>query len=922
MKNTSSKAVVPRSLDSELKILLNERLLLPVIFASLIVLIISAIYGGQLVERQQRRLVSSVRYSAEEFLSYATSEINEVGYQAVQISSVDDFRVSMESSWRAHKLFETLYLLDEEGIIQTLVPLDSRYLGFDMSRRTYFTELDCAAGVNISTPFLSLRTGNPTVYLTGCMNSGHALVGELNLDALQKSISAGQSESQPVKAFIVDQYGTLLAHPDKSLVETQNNVSNWEIVKQGLQEDTVARYWSDGNFWLGITQKIEPTGWVVVVEVTLWNVYGAYLGAMFVLVVLMSSIFSIAAQRFLKRAEIELATPLIQLSESTDALAAGDYSYSKDLASIPYSFDEVQRLTTNFLNMQQAILSRETLLTESERQYRSLVENSPNAIIVHHGDEIVYVNSAAVELYRALDASMMIGKHIKKLVHPDSHALLSSQLKKIGEQASTTLPAVEQKHIRFDKSVFPAEVSTSSIFFRGKHEVQSIVRDITRRKDEEQRLKYQATHDFLTGLPNRFLFHDRLQHALNRAKRSSAVGAVLYLDLDRFKSINDVYGHETGDVVLQEVSKRLRTLLRESDTVARLGGDEFVVLLEDLDNVNVASLVANHILQDFFEPLNLNDNEILISFSIGISLYPQDGSTVQILLQAADAAMYNAKDEGKHRFKFYSEGMRAFSSEQILLASQLHRALQQQEFFLQYQPQIDSRDGSLVGVEALIRWRHPKLGLVPPNQFISLAEDTGLITQIGEQVLKMACEQRKQWDVLCKLPFRVSVNVSNVQLKQPDLVFVIQGILDQTGLLPELLELELTENVIFQNTSDSFEKLYRLKAMGIRLAVDDFGTGYSTLSHLSQFPFDILKIDQRLAPNVTTASKDVAIVSGVIKICENLGLEVIAEGVERQDQLDFYQSQGCYNIQGWYFSRPVDAAEITKVLESTKNWGK
>jgi len=571
--------------------------------------------------------------------------------------------------------------------------------------------------------------------------------------------------------------------------------------------------------------------------------------------------------------------------------------------------------------MSQAILSRETLLKEGEAQYRRLVEQSPDAILVHSNGKIIFANTAAVNLYGAEKAEDLLNLFLLDLVHPDSLPGAQTRLQTVKDQDHTTvLPLSEQKHIRMNKSVFVAEVITSSIFFNGQFAAQTISRDITHRKEKEKRLQHQATHDYLTGLPNRFLFEDRLEQVLAKAKRQGTIVGVLYIDLDNFKSVNDEMGHSVGDLVLQDLAQVMRSALRESDTIARIGGDEFVALLDDLKEEQNAVLVANNIVQAFQTPILVQGKEILIRASMGISIYPRDGADVQFLLQAADAAMYYAKNEGKNRIMLYSTDMRVQALERLSTIGRLRQAINNDELFLEYQPQIDGEMGNMLGVEALIRWRQPDLGLIAPNQFIPLAEESGLIIPIGEWVLKTALEQGCQWQELSSHPLQIGVNLSELQLKQPDLIYILQDLFDNTKFPPELLELELTENVVYQNISGASEKLFQLKSLGVRLAVDDFGTGYSTLGHLAHFPFDRIKIDQKLAPNIPADPKDAAIVAGIITISENLGLEVIAEGVETDEQLAFYKNLNCHIIQGWYFDRAVSADTITEYLKNGHNW--
>jgi diguanylate cyclase (GGDEF)-like protein/PAS domain S-box-containing protein len=669
---------------------------------------------------------------------------------------------------------------------------------------------------------------------------------------------------------------------------------------------------------VGSASRIAPTDWLVVTEVSALTVYAPYIGAIMALTMLFVLTFSLAVRAFLQPLQRKLITPLMYLSRSVDDLAHGNYMVSEMEGDDTQPFLEIASLLSNFRNMRRAIFARETELRESEKQYRLLVEESPDAILLHSNLIIFYANAAAVDLYHANNVNDLVGKPFLELVHSDSRLMVSARMQKLHEMEQT-LPLAEQKHLRLDNSVFLAESITSSILFTGNYVLQTIVRDITKRKNEEELLKYRATHDPLTDLPNRFLFQDRLRHALVHSKRSQMLGAVLYLDLDNFKSINDSFGHGVGDQTLQCVAESLCVALREDDTVARLGGDEFVVLLEGLKEPLDAERVAKDIVHAFSQPYLIDGNEIRVSFSIGISIFPEDGIDSETLLQSADAAMYRAKDEGKHRTKFYAPHMRAQSLERINLQRQLSHALEENQFFLQYQPQVNYLTGEIASVEALLRWQHPSLGLVSPARFIPIAEETGLILPIGEWALRTAFAQARHWQDSDLKPVRVAVNLSSLQFKQPDIAMTIQKAIDDLGVHPSLLEIELMENIVFRDSDVSFSNLHNLRSTGVSLAMDDFGAGFSTLGYLAHIPFDRIKIDQRLVATLEDP-RDAAIVSGIITICNNLNLEVVAEGVETIKQLRFCASKGCNFFQGWFYSPAVDAARITEYMQSGVPW--
>ncbi|MBN9391747.1 MAG: EAL domain-containing protein [Chloroflexi bacterium] len=431
-------------------------------------------------------------------------------------------------------------------------------------------------------------------------------------------------------------------------------------------------------------------------------------------------------------------------------------------------------------------------------------------------------------------------------------------------------------------------------------------------------LNYQAHFDSLTGLPNRMLFEDRLDHSLAVAQRNRQKLAVLFVDLDRFKVINDTLGHHTGDMVLQEVAQRLQGCIRHSDTVARLGGDEFTLILTELKGLFNAERVAQKLMAALEPPIQLPDQSLHITPSIGISLYPDDGETAQELLSNADRAMYRAKLQGKNNYQFFSPEMNTQTLERLELENQLRRVLERNELRLLYQPQVDLKTGKMIGYEALLRWKHPVMGQIPPSLFIPLAEESGMIVPIGAWVLEQACRQAKTWQDLGYPAYKVAVNVSALQFNRADFIPTVQKALEISGLAPKWLELELTESLLFHDTRDSLQKLSALKEFGVKLSLDDFGTGYSSLSYLQQLPIDTLKIDQSfIGANPQKGPRGGAIISAIVTMAHSLGMRVVAEGVETQEQLNFLHQIDCDAIQGYIFSPPVIVDELENLLKQT-----
>jgi diguanylate cyclase (GGDEF)-like protein/PAS domain S-box-containing protein len=438
--------------------------------------------------------------------------------------------------------------------------------------------------------------------------------------------------------------------------------------------------------------------------------------------------------------------------------------------------------------------------------------------------------------------------------------------------------------------------------------------DITARKMTEQRVHHVAQHDVLTGLPNRSLLQDRLGQAVAYANRSGYPVWVMLIDLDRFKFVNDSMGHKAGDVLLMTVAARLRSSLRDTDTVARLSGDEFVVILSEHAEEPLSSDIVQRVMDSVAQPIMLGTREFFVTCSIGVAAYPSDGTAADSLIEHADIAMYRAKKLGRNNFQFYTPAMNEESLERVRIESALRNALERNEFVLHYQPQVDLKTGRIVGMEALIRWKHPELGMVPPNRFIGVAEDTGLIVPIGAWVMRSACAQNKAWQDAGLGRLRVAVNLSARQFSAADLVPGIEQVLSDTGLDPSCLELELTESLFMSDVTPAVELLHRMKRLGVKLSIDDFGTGYSSFSYLSRFPIDVLKIDRSFVNDITHDANDAAIVASIIALAHNLRLSVIAEGVETAEQLDYLRHQGCDEMQGYYFSRPLPPQEFEQLL--------
>lgn len=441
--------------------------------------------------------------------------------------------------------------------------------------------------------------------------------------------------------------------------------------------------------------------------------------------------------------------------------------------------------------------------------------------------------------------------------------------------------------------------------------------EIDKRKKVEQTLDYKAHHDELTHLSNRALFLDRLEHAIKKAKRQNTLLAVLFIDLDRFKEINDSLGHEMGDAVLIEVADRLREHLREIDTIARLGGDEFTLIIEDIEDIQKVNAIASKLLSTLQQPMEIQGHQLYVTTSIGISLFPLDGNDPQSLLRNADSAMYKAKDEGRNSYQYYTAELTQRAFERVSLESSLRRAIVNHEFVVYYQPQINGASGELIGMEALVRWQHPELGMVSPERFIPLAEETGLILAIDEFVMKEGMRQVAYWYSQGLNPGVLSLNLAMKQLWQENFAQMLQQMLEDSGCKAEWIELEVTEGEVMKNPEKAIGILKEIHTLGVMLAIDDFGTGYSSLSYLKRLPLDILKIDQSFIRGIPENNEDIAIVRSIIALAKSMGMRVIAEGVETLEQKKFLVDNGCHHIQGYFYSRPINVGEMDNRLRQS-----
>ncbi len=610
-----------------------------------------------------------------------------------------------------------------------------------------------------------------------------------------------------------------------------------------------------------------------------------------------------------------------------DACTQGAYDFLRK----PYATDELIITINNALQekrLQKQNTFMQKQLAESERLHRYIVNTSPDIIYILNEDgHFTFINER-IESLLGFSKEEIVGKHYSFLVHQDDmeQARYVFNERRIGVRAAKNIELRlkckdDGKSRHFKNRTLPIELCATGMYTDKDKSKKSytgtygVARDVTERKVAEETINFQAYHDLLTRLPNRALLRDRLNLAINQAKRENEILAVMFLDLDRFKNINDSLGHIIGDELLQQVSNRLKDCIRAGDTLARFGGDEFTLMLPKLHNGrDDAGKLAGKINGTLKQPFNVDGHELYVSASIGIALYPQDGADMDSLIKHADVAMYHVKGQGKNGYQFYSNEMNVPYIEKLSLDTGIHKALDNNEFHLVYQPQINLRTGEIVGVETLLRWDHPELGTISPADFIPFAEESGLIVDIGHWVIKTACAELSRWRLAGLPEIRMAINISARQLMEDNIVKVIVDIIKDYNIPGHCLELEITENAIMNDMDSIVRKLKELSSHDINIAIDDFGTGYSSLCYLHKLPIQTLKIDRIFLKENRINKGDNTIINTIVAMAKGLNLNVIAEGVESQVQLDYLREIECCEAQGFLFGKPLPSDVISQLL--------
>jgi diguanylate cyclase (GGDEF)-like protein/PAS domain S-box-containing protein len=587
---------------------------------------------------------------------------------------------------------------------------------------------------------------------------------------------------------------------------------------------------------------------------------------------------------------------------------------------LPKNHLDTYTLSRAVRNMIDRKISEDDLFTEKERAQVTLNSIGDAVLCTDISGNITYLNMVAEKMTGWLreEASGRPLADVFQIIDGITRQRAQNPMDMAVAQNKTVNLNTNSILIRRDGYESAIEDSAAPIHDREGRSTGAVIvfRDVSATRSLSLQMAHSAHHDFLTDLPNRLLLNDRLTHAIASARRSSRKLAALFLDLDGFKRINDSLGHAIGDKLLKTIGERLLAAVRKSDTVSRLGGDEFVVVLSSIARSEDAALSVTKIIRTINVPYTIDLHDLHVNASVGISIYPDDGSDAETLIQNADNAMYHAKEHGSNNYRFFKEEMNVRAVRRQSLEASLHRAIERHEFELNYQPKINLKSGQITGVEALVRWRHPERGLIPPTEFIPIAENCGLIVPIGRWVLREACMQARAWQAAGLPHIRMAVNISSVEFRDKNFFANLRAILHETGLEPRYLELELTESVLMHQVESTAILLAELDAMEVHLAIDDFGTGYSSLSYLSRFPITSLKIDKSFLQGITSERDDAPIIRAVISMGRSLKQRVIAEGVETLEQLAFLQSRDCDEGQGYYFSYPVVAEQFAKLLET------
>ncbi len=772
----------------------------------------------------------------------------------------------------------------------------------------------------ISDPTVHGHTkGNATIVFTAPVTGpdGHivaVMTGSFNLyekNPLSRYVTITLGKSGILR--LISSSGQVLLHAESSRILQPVSQGAGPLAEKALREGTsTGRHFGMSNqVLIASMQRLKSVNWILAASYPEEEVYAQVRTARYWFVVATLAGMAIAFVLVLVMMRL-LTSPLSQLASHVATLPekTGDARF----IHLPVN-GEIGNLTGAFNSMVQEIDQSTVALRNSEQRYRIVTEFTNDFTYWRRPDgSFEFISPACLEVTGYSREELFAQPSLmEEMIHPADRPMADQMILENGGANNCNHEEIEFRIITKGGSTRWVRHNCRPIIdengsFLGNRGCRS---DITERKQLADQVSHMVLHDLLTGLPNRSLFADRLFQATAQKERNDReLTVVLFFGIDRFKLINDTLGHETGDRLLIMVAERLRKLLHPNDTLCRFGGDVFAFILPGRESRHEAVTMSYRILASLTDPFNPAGQQVNLSGSIGIAICPQDGADAETLQKNAETAMYDAKRSGKNCFRFYAREMNAQAAEMLRLDNSMPQGLVNNDFYLHYQPQLDLKNDTVIAVEALLRWRHPELGMIPPDRFIPLAEDSGLIIKLGEWVLRTACMQCAEWQKNGPAPLRIAINVSGRQFSEPDFVDMVAAALSDSGLAPELLELELTESLLISNEQQALQKLQLLKSMGIYLAIDDFGTGYSSLAYLKHFPLDRLKIDKSFINDILSDPDDAAITEAIIAMGHSLKLKVIAEGVETREQLIFLEDRGCDEMQGYFLSKPLSEHDL------------
>jgi diguanylate cyclase (GGDEF)-like protein/PAS domain S-box-containing protein len=858
---------------------------------------------------------------------------------ALKLSASEITPADLQSSDTAQRYLDTttglfavvdrsIFLFTAEGIELAERPFRPNRRGTDASHREYMRDTISTRQPVISEPFVT-NVGDSNMVLVATapvLNKEGQMVAILtgSLGLTRPGMLGKIAKTVIGKTgylYIVTADGRLIMHPDRNRLSQRAFAPGanplFERALEGF-EGTEEALESDGREAIVTYKRVPSSNWIVAAVYPKEEAFQAIreLTWHFLQLLLLASVAVVLSIWILTR---YLMRPLVGLTEHLKNYSA----HTERIAPLTgrAGGGEIRALRRAFNRLTARLHEREDALIETMQKYQLITENSTDLITKHAADGTIIYASPVSSSILGIAPADLLGRSLCEFVHPDDFSTVRTAV--LGAAQSKSLATIMYRARHADQHYLWLETTLQRMKDAAGEETQGILcisRDVSERKRMEERLHELARTDHLTALPNRFLLDERFAGGLAQARREGSLLAMLMIDIDRFKNINDTLGHGMGDVLLKLVGTRLKTCIRECDTLARWGGDEFVLLLPGVQDSGSAVTVAERCLTALKQPFVVEDQDLHITASIGISISEDSDTASETLLQNADVAMYRAKARGGDCLMVYSLDMSAGAQSRLSMENALFSAIEKKELLLHYQPLISAKTGRLAGVETLLRWHHPEYGMVPPAQFIPMAEETGLIGAIGEWVLRTACTQMNAWYARGLPRIALSVNLSSRQFRQENVAGTIRKVLEDTGFAPENLELELTESLLMEDLASSKATLGELKSLGVAIALDDFGTGYSSLSYLKGFQLDTLKIDRTFIADLMTSEANASIVRATIGLAKGLHLRTVAEGVETRAQADFLVKHGCDVLQGFLFARPMEPAAFMSFAQASHTY--